>query len=152
MNARVLAAGVRARRKPLLLFRFAVLFLLRLAARVFCGLLFQEPPRSTRLTGGQSGFIGRGRERIEPSAFEEGMAQACRVGVPGMGDPGIYVPLDRGAVNAAHAPAIAQPAQTITEAAHIFLGKAANTVAVQHIAKKGAGARGLVHKGLGGVQ
>ena len=36
------------RRNPLLLFRFAVLFLLRLAERRLFGLLFQEPPRNTR--------------------------------------------------------------------------------------------------------
>ena len=39
---------VLATRKPALLFRFSVLFLLRLAARRFRGLLFQEPPRKTR--------------------------------------------------------------------------------------------------------
>ena len=37
-----------ARRKPRLLFRLSALFLLRLAERRFSGLLFQEPPRSTR--------------------------------------------------------------------------------------------------------
>lgn len=37
-----------ARRKPRLLFRLSGLFLLRLAARKFAGLLFQEPPRITR--------------------------------------------------------------------------------------------------------
>lgn len=34
-------------RKPLLLLRLSGLFLLRLAARAFSGLLIQEPPRST---------------------------------------------------------------------------------------------------------
>ena len=44
-------AGKRARptRKPLLLFRLSGSFLLRLAARMFLGLLFQEPPRRTRV-------------------------------------------------------------------------------------------------------
>ena len=37
-----------ATRKPLLSFRLSGLFLLRLAERQFLGLLFQEPPRSTR--------------------------------------------------------------------------------------------------------
>ena len=36
-------------RKPLLLLRLSGLFLLRLAARQFLGLLFHEPPRNTRL-------------------------------------------------------------------------------------------------------
>ena len=52
--------GVRAMRNPLLLFRFVVLFLLRLAARRFLGLLFQEPPRKTRLVqrAGQASACG----------------------------------------------------------------------------------------------
>ena len=37
-----------ARRKPRLLFRVSVVFLLRFAERRFLGLLFQEPPRITR--------------------------------------------------------------------------------------------------------
>lgn len=37
-----------ARRKPRLLFRLSDVFLLRLAERTLCGLLFQEPPRSAR--------------------------------------------------------------------------------------------------------
>ena len=39
----------RATRKPLLLFRLSGSFLLRFAARMFLVLLFQEPPRSTRV-------------------------------------------------------------------------------------------------------
>ena len=39
--------GERNNRKPLLLLRLSGLFLLRLAARALCGLLFQAPPRST---------------------------------------------------------------------------------------------------------
>ena len=39
--------SVLATRNPLLLLRFPVLFLLRLAERRFLGLLFQEPPRKT---------------------------------------------------------------------------------------------------------
>ena len=38
------------RRPPLLLFWFEGLLLLRFAARMFVALLFQLPPRSTRLT------------------------------------------------------------------------------------------------------
>jgi hypothetical protein len=45
------AKDVLAKRKPRLLFRLSVVFLLRLAARRFCGLLFQEPPRTTRRQG-----------------------------------------------------------------------------------------------------
>lgn len=38
-------------RNPKLLFRFSALFLFRLEVRVFLALLFQEPPRTTRLLG-----------------------------------------------------------------------------------------------------
>ncbi len=49
LNAAALALeSVLAGRKPLLLFRFVVVLLLRLAAPAFCGLLFHEPPRTTR--------------------------------------------------------------------------------------------------------
>ena len=41
--------GGLARRKPMLLFVLSGLFLLRFAERTLCGLLFQEPPRFTRL-------------------------------------------------------------------------------------------------------
>lgn len=37
-----------ATRNPTLLLRFSGLFLLRLAERKLCGLLFHEPPRNTR--------------------------------------------------------------------------------------------------------
>jgi hypothetical protein len=43
----------------MLLFRLSVVFLLRLAERRFCGLLFQEPPRTTR---GRAGFADGGGE------------------------------------------------------------------------------------------
>ena len=42
-------------RKPRLLLRFPVSFLLRLAERRFLGLLFQEPPRATRRQGDGQG-------------------------------------------------------------------------------------------------
>ena len=41
-------AGVRTTRNPLLLFRLSGVLLLRFAERQFSGLLFHEPPRSTR--------------------------------------------------------------------------------------------------------
>jgi hypothetical protein len=44
--------SVLATRKPRLLFRFVGSFLLRFAERRFCGVLFQEPPRLTRLEQG----------------------------------------------------------------------------------------------------
>gem|GEM_PF-6439136 len=49
LNGLNLAVCVLARRNPLLLFLFPGLFLLRLAERQFLALLFQLPPRITRL-------------------------------------------------------------------------------------------------------
>ena len=46
-----------AKRKPVLLFRLSGVFLLRLADRLLFGLLFQEPPRSTR-RGSESEPVG----------------------------------------------------------------------------------------------
>jgi hypothetical protein len=46
---RLWPVSVLARRKPLLFLRLSALFLLRLAERMFCGLLFHEPPRRMRL-------------------------------------------------------------------------------------------------------
>ena len=40
----------RTTRKPILLSRLSGAFLLRMAERQFLELLFQEPPRSTRMT------------------------------------------------------------------------------------------------------
>ena len=45
---RLRSRTVLATRKPLLLLRFPVEFLLRFAERTFLGLLFHEPPRNTR--------------------------------------------------------------------------------------------------------
>jgi len=41
--------AVLERRKPMLLLRLPGVLLLRLATRQFCGLLFHDPPRMTRL-------------------------------------------------------------------------------------------------------
>ena len=57
-----LARVVLASRRPLLLLRLSGVFLLRFAERRFAGLLFQEPPRSTRFSQGMQAFAG------EPSA------------------------------------------------------------------------------------
>ena len=54
-------AIVLATRKPTLLLRLSVVFLLRFAERRFCGLLFQEPPRKTREGAVQGG------DQVEPS-------------------------------------------------------------------------------------
>jgi hypothetical protein len=51
VNLPALAENVLAKRKPTLLLRLSGWFLLRLAERRFCGLLFQLPPRRTRETG-----------------------------------------------------------------------------------------------------
>ena len=48
------SAGGLARRNPWLLLRLPGVFLFRLAERTLSGLLFQEPPRSTRRATGPS--------------------------------------------------------------------------------------------------
>jgi hypothetical protein len=62
------AQSVLATRKPMLLLRLSGSFLLRLAERRFCGLLFQEPPRRTRRDWGRS---GAGAQRMRGPAEEE---------------------------------------------------------------------------------
>ena len=52
VDATILPLSVLAKRKPMLLFRLVGVFLLRFAERRFCGLLFHEPPRLTRLEHG----------------------------------------------------------------------------------------------------
>jgi hypothetical protein len=49
MNAQVWHVVVLERRKPMLLLLFVGVPLLRLATRTLAGLLFQDPPRNTRL-------------------------------------------------------------------------------------------------------
>ena len=67
------AQSVLATRKPTLLLRLSVVFLLRFAERRFCGLLFQEPPRRTRRHGavqapGRNACEARRRKRYAPPA------------------------------------------------------------------------------------
>jgi len=68
-------------RKPVLLFRFSGVFLLRLADRVLFGLLFHEPPRSTREAG---------RRPQEDCMPEDIRSQPPRVGVAGVANPRAY--------------------------------------------------------------
>src|SRR5215831_12863740 len=58
------AQSVLATRNPTLLLRLSGWFLLRLAERRFCGLLFQEPPRRTRRDSGP--FRRRGATGARP--------------------------------------------------------------------------------------
>jgi hypothetical protein len=50
------------KRKPLLLLRLVAVLLLRLAERKLPGLLFQEPPRSTRLALGVLQILWQARK------------------------------------------------------------------------------------------
>ena len=70
--------AVLATRKPVLLFRLSGVFLLRLADRVLFGLLFQEPPRSTREAG---------RRPQEQCTLKQIGTQPPRIRVGRMGDP-----------------------------------------------------------------
>lgn len=55
-----LVQGVLAQRKPMLLFTLSGVLLLRLAQRALSELLFQLPPRSTRLNSVPAGPSGPG--------------------------------------------------------------------------------------------
>ena len=57
-TAQLWLCGVLARRNPTVLLRLVGEFLLRLAERAFCGLLFQLPPRMT------------GRARLRPAGCQ----------------------------------------------------------------------------------
>ena len=126
------ARSVRATRKPRLLFRLLVLFLLRFAERRLSGLLFQEPPRTTRGAVQASGALGR----IEPAAPEDRMAQAPGIGVVGMRVPGADASIDLIHINTAGSPLIAQATQSIAEAPNIILRQAAPPIVVEHEAEK----------------
>ena len=87
-----LAVSVRPTRKPKLLFRLFVVFLLRLAERRFRGSLFQEPPRTTWRQGAlqASGVVGW----IKASAPEDRVAQAPRICMLSVSDPRFDVRID----------------------------------------------------------
>src|SRR5690606_20526122 len=74
-----------AKRKPTLLFRFDVSFLLRFADRRFSGLLFHDPPRTTRprywadaLRKSTASKIARLKPSVSPCAACP--IQACTLG------------------------------------------------------------------------
>ena len=118
-----LAESVLARRKPMLLFRLSAVFLLRFAERAFSGLLFQEPPRSTRRQGAvqASGAIGR----IEPPAPEDRMAQAPGVGMLRMRHPGADAASTSSSRASPRASGLAGRAGGCGNAPHVVLRQAA---------------------------
>jgi hypothetical protein len=91
-----LAKDVLVNRKPRLLFRLSVVVLFRLAARRFCGLLFQEPPRTTR-----RGLAETNRPRRSQGASGIRMLR--------IGNPGADLGLDGGAVDRTDTPLVAEP-------------------------------------------
>jgi hypothetical protein len=91
---------VLATRKPTLLLRLSGWFLLRLAERRLCGLLFQEPPRRTRRDGavqapGRNGCEARRlrtygprtakMSRVAPAAPVIAAAMHKKIGPPSAG-------------------------------------------------------------------
>ena len=111
--------------------------MLRFAERKFLGVLFvalkarlrhDDPPRRKRELKGYSGFrFGR----IEPAAPEDRMAQAPRVGIPGVRDPGAHTRFDIAKFGSTRSPLVAKSAQAIAEPAHGVLGQAAMAIRVQ---------------------
>ena len=71
----------------MLLLRLSGLFLLRFAERNLSGLLFQEPPRSTRrVQSGPSPLVYYPGKNLFP--------QAQRIGLSGMADPALHRGVD----------------------------------------------------------
>ena len=101
-----------------MLFRLSVVFLLRFAERRFLGLLFQEPPRRTRLRQGAV----RLPSRIEDPTPEDRVAQAPGVGLLRMSNPGTDAAPDILHGDASGLPSVTQTTQTIAEAPYVILG------------------------------
>jgi hypothetical protein len=100
----------------------SVVFLLRLAERRFCGLLFQEPAddTATRDRPGFEGFLA-GSNRLAP---EDRVAQGPRVCVLSVSNPCLHNHINIVERDRASAPLVAQTAQPIAEAPNIALGDA----------------------------
>jgi len=132
------AKDVLANRKPRLLFRLSVVFLLRLAERRFCGLLFQEPPRTTR----RQGAVQASRGRLVPPALEDRVAQPPRVGMRGVRDPCADARVDAASIYRPRPPAITQAPQSAAETMDILLRQHPAAVLVEHEAEEVRGLGG----------
>ena len=108
------------------------------AERRFLGLLFQEPPRSTRRWG-----TVRPPGLVKPPAPEDRLAQAPGIGVFGVRDPGAHPCLHILALDAAAAPAVAHAPQPVAEAAHVGFGQAPVAAGQEHEAQEGGRRAGL---------
>ncbi|TLD47443.1 MAG: hypothetical protein FAZ92_00266 [Accumulibacter sp.] len=75
--------------------------------------------------------------RVEPAAAKEGVAQAPRIGVPGVGDPRRHALLDLCLVHRARPPAVAQTAQPVAEAAQVLFGQVPAATRFEHVTEKG---------------
>jgi hypothetical protein len=80
------------------------------------------------------------------------MAQAPRIGVLGMGDPGAHAHVRLADVDRPRPPLVTQPAQAIAEAAHVVLGQGAQAIGMQLKAEKRRRMQSRGYKGLGGMQ
>ena len=117
-------AGGLARRKPSLSFASSVSFLLRFAERTLAGLLFHEPPRTTRC-----------RPSVptphKNDAVENGGAQAERIGMARVRHPGVDPLHHFICLNTSRAPAVAQAAKAVAKAAHICFRQPAHAARMQ---------------------
>ena len=104
---------MRATRKPTLLFRLPVVFLLRFAARRFLGLLFQEPPRKTR---SRESLLP---PRLEPAGAKDRAAQTPRIGVFRVRDPGSHADQHFLLRDRPVPPAITETPQPVAETADV---------------------------------
>ena len=97
---------VFAHRNPMLSFRFAGAFLLRLGARTLSALLFHPPPRRTAWYGLAlaCGVCTRHRRSAESNSIKYAPPQAVGSGVGGVSEPALYAAVD--ALPAQQAPGI----------------------------------------------
>ena len=79
-------------------------------------------------TRGRPGFKGVGR--IEPAAPEDRMAQAPRICMLGVSDPGPHARIDIVEPDGSCPPLVAKAAQPITEAPHVVFGEATTAAGV----------------------
>ena len=85
-------------------------------------------------TRGRPGFKNIGR--IEPTALEDRVAQAPRICMFSVSDPGSHARLDIANPNGSCPPVVAEAAQTIAEAPHVVLREAAMPVVTENEAKE----------------
>lgn len=145
--------GVFAHRIPLLSFRFAGAFLLRLGARTLSALLFHPPPRKTAWFGLALACSAerRLRQTAESNSTKHVLPQAIGIGMGGMSQPALDAPAN--ALHAEQATGIELALQTQSADEPSGGGLAQETVRGKDaVAQKVNAILGAHHLALAGVQ